>query len=124
MQEYDPLDSPVFDIVKAAQAGRIGAGIDLVKRKAAENPGQVNEGGLNNLGYGLMNGGRLDDAIKVFELNAGLFPQSGNVFDSLAEALEKRGDVDGAIRNYELSLKYDPRNDNAKRRLESLRKKK
>lgn len=122
MQEYDPLDSPIFDIIKATQAGRIEAGIDLARKTAAENPGKVKEAGLNSFAYALMNGGRLGDAIKVFELNVGLFPGSGNAYDSLAEALEKRGDVEGAIRNYELSLKYDPRNENAVRRLQALRK--
>jgi predicted Zn-dependent protease len=124
MEEYDPLDSPIFDIAKAAEAGDIEAGIKIAMRVAAESPGRVKEAGLNGFGYSLMNNRRLDDAIKVFQLNVQLFPQSGNVYDSLAEALEKRGDVAGAILNYELSLKYDPRNDNAVKRLQELRKKK
>ena len=62
------------------------------------------EGRLNSLGYTLLRLGRVDEAIVVFEYNAGKYPQSANVYDSLAEALEKKGDRRQAIRNYARAL--------------------
>jgi hypothetical protein len=50
---------------------------------------------LNVIGYTLMDHGRLNDGIKVFELNAKENPKSGNAFDSLA---------DGYFRNNELAI--------------------
>ncbi|MCZ7019003.1 hypothetical protein, partial [Salmonella enterica] len=41
---------------------------------------------LNAIGYTLMNYERINDAIKVFELNTKENPKSGNAFDSLAES--------------------------------------
>jgi len=127
MDEYDPMDSPIFDLLKAASAGDIEAGLRLFdepEAKARGAGGRINESSLNNFGYALLGSKRIDDAVKVFELNVRLYPRSGNVYDSLAEALEKRGDIEGAVRNYELSLKFDPKNANAVERLKVLREKK
>ena len=41
---------------------------------------------LNRLGYRLINKGKLDQAILVFEANVELFPEAPNVYDSLGEA--------------------------------------
>jgi len=57
----------------------------------------------------------------VFKLNAETFPQSENVWDSLAEAYMKAGDVKKAEENYEKSLTLDPTNENAKEVLKKIR---
>ena len=124
MDGYDPLDSPIFDIVRAASGNEIEAGLDLARKLAAESPGKVRESSLNSFGYALLRRNRTDEAIKVFELNVQLFPQSWNTYDSLAEAMEKQGNVEAAIRNYGLSLKLNPDNANAAKRLQALRDKK
>lgn len=72
------------------------------------------EGTLNRTGYSLMGKGRIDDAIIVFEYNTTLFPQSGNVFDSLGEAYYNKGDKAKALLNYKRSLELDPANETAK----------
>jgi len=41
---------------------------------------------LLRFGYAVMGQEDLDGAVRVFLLNVELFPESGNVFDSLAEA--------------------------------------
>jgi tetratricopeptide (TPR) repeat protein len=58
----------------------------------------------NVYGYGLLGQRRVDEAITVFEANVKAHPTSWNVYDSLAEALETKGDVKGAIKNYEKAL--------------------
>jgi len=81
----------------------------------------VNEGTLNGLGYRLLYGGKEGDSIEVFKKNVGLYPQSGNVYDSLGEAYAKTGQKDLAIQNYEKSLQLDPKNNNAVEQLKKLK---
>lgn len=78
------------------------------------------ERSLNLFGYSVMEKDTAG-AIRVFSLNAQVFPKSGNVWDSLAEAYMKVGDVKAAQRFYERSLKLDPTNENAKEQLKKLR---
>lgn len=81
-----------------------------------------NEGALNEVGYSLMNRKRLDDAIKIFELNVTLFPESGNVYDSLGEAYLNKGDRKSALVNYKKSFELDPKNLGAKKIIGELEK--
>lgn len=81
------------------------------------------EGQLNTLGYELMNGGKVNDAIEIFKLNVEQYPKSFNVYDSLGEGYMKAGNKKLAIKNYEKSLKLNPDNDNAKKMLQKLNSK-
>jgi cytochrome c-type biogenesis protein CcmH/NrfG len=49
------------------------------------------------------------------------YPESFNVYDSLAEAYMVNGDKALAITNYEKSLELNPDNQNAVEQLETLR---
>jgi len=91
-----------------------------LKKSAAKNS-DINEGTLNRLGYWLMNSGQTQDAIAVFERNVQEYPQSSNVFDSLAEGYMKAGQKRLAIANYEKSLELDPKNQNAVDMLKKLK---
>ncbi|HEV7606262.1 MAG TPA: serine hydrolase [Steroidobacteraceae bacterium] len=71
------------------------------------------ESGLNEMAYSLMGKARMADAIRLFALNAALFPNSGNVYDSLAEAQLASGDQAKALINYQKALALDPTNKNA-----------
>lgn len=75
---------------------------------------------LNSLGYALLGDGRTGDAIELFKLNVEAFPESGNVYDSLAEGYMKAGDKELAIKNYARSLQLDPGNENAVSMLQEL----
>ena len=79
------------------------------------------EGSLNNFGYEILEKNDFASATQVFQLNAELFPQSGNVWDSLAEAYMKSGDMKKAQENYEKALTLDPKNDNAKDKLKKMK---
>src|SRR5690606_39955199 len=63
---------------------------------------------LNSLGYKLLDEGRYMEAIYVFRLNVGLYPNSSNVFYSLGEGYYRAGDRDKAVRCYEKALELDP----------------
>ena len=67
-----------------------------------------------------MGGGRLDEALAVFELNATLHPDSANVHDSLGEALMKSDRTDEAVASYRRSLELDPTNRNAEKAIERM----
>jgi uncharacterized protein len=68
------------------------------------------EGMLNQLGYRLLAARKTDQALAAFRRNVELYPDSANVHDSLAEALESKGDVAGALRSYEMAVKTAARN--------------
>jgi predicted transcriptional regulator YdeE len=86
-----------------------------------KTPAKVEEGTLNGLGYGLLFAGKESDAVTVFQKNAQEYPQSWNVYDSLAEAYTKVGKKDLAIENYEKSLQLNPKNDNGAEQLKKLK---
>jgi tetratricopeptide (TPR) repeat protein len=77
---------------------------------------------LNNAGYAFMEGGKVDEAIQIFDLNTKLFPESFNVWDSLAEAYAKAGKKALAIQYYEKSVQINPKSESGKKALEELRR--
>ena len=81
------------------------------------------ESEFNDLGYRLMGAGEMKAAIEIFKLNVELFPNSANVYDSLAEAYMNSGDTRKAIKNYKKSLELNPDNNNAREMLKKLEKK-
>ena len=56
---------------------------------------------------------KIDEAIRVFQLNTEAYPKSGNVWDSLAEGYMDAGDKPLAIAYYQKSLAINPKNTNA-----------
>jgi hypothetical protein len=78
------------------------------------------EGDMNRLGYVLMGGHQIEAAVMVFRLNAEAYPDSANVYDSLAEAYANRGDRELAIQNYKKSLQLNPENPGAQEALTHL----
>ena len=79
------------------------------------------EGSLNAFGYDILEKKDFAGAIQVFKLNAETFPESANVWDSLAEAYMKSGDTKSAQQNYEKALALDPANENAKEMLKKIK---
>jgi len=65
----------------------------------------ISEATFNVIGYSLLQNGEIDKAIEVFEYNVELYPESANVYDSLAEALEQTGRIKEAAENYETAVK-------------------
>jgi hypothetical protein len=59
---------------------------------------------VNQLGYQLMGQKKLDEAIRAFQRNVELYPDSANVYDSLGEGYENAGKLDVAIQNIEKAV--------------------
>lgn len=84
---------------------------------------ELPEGKLNNLGLQLVfNPKTSAHGINVFLLATALYPNSSNLYDSLAEAYLFLGEKDKAATSFKKSLDLNPQNQNAIDRLEQLRK--
>jgi len=69
------------------------------------------ENQLNSVGYFLLGRGRLDEAVKIFELNIEAFPDACNPYDSLAEAYLHKGDMARSKEFYKKALSINPEYD-------------
>lgn len=67
--------------------------------------GVVSEDLLNQTGRQLLEAGRVDEAIHVFQTNQAAWPASPNTAEALAEAYEAKGNRAEAIRYAELALR-------------------
>ncbi|MEP7343163.1 MAG: hypothetical protein ABI977_35890, partial [Acidobacteriota bacterium] len=65
---------------------------------------------MNQLGYQLFAAGKREDAIAAFKSNIERYPNSANVYDSLAETYEKSGRLDLAKTNYEKAVQLGQKN--------------
>ncbi len=81
---------------------------------------EIEESSLNEWGYALLRRKEPQAAIAVLKLATVLHPDSGNAYDSLAEAYESIQDKAQAISNYQRALQLDPKNDNAVLHLKEL----
>lgn len=78
---------------------------------------------VNTIGYIALHDRQIPDiAVSVFEINAKNYPQSLNVWDSLADAYIAKGYIEKAKTCYRKILALSPDNNNAKSKLEKLNK--
>ena len=99
----------------------VDAAISLYRRMKQHYPAEYfNEVTLNTLGYQQLQSQHVREAIALFKLNAEMYPDGFNTYDSLAEAYMAQGDREAAIMNYRKSLALDPNNTNAVSMLKKL----
>ncbi len=83
---------------------------DTVQALAAYRAlGIVDEARLNDVGYALLGADRTAQAVAVLTLNAELFPESANPYDSLADAWLAHGDIERAAEAYRQVVQRVPR---------------
>ena len=83
---------------------------------------ELPEGNLNNLGLQLIfNRKTSEQGIQVFLLATHIYPNSANLFDSLAEGYLYMNNTEKAIASFEKSLALNSENQNAIDRLKELR---
>ncbi|ULC60597.1 tetratricopeptide repeat protein [Flaviramulus sp. BrNp1-15] len=78
---------------------------------------------VNSMGYDLLRENKAERAIEVFKINVALYPESSNVYDSLAEAYLKNGDSLQAYINYNKSYEMNSDNKRAKKYVDTYSKK-
>lgn len=96
--------------------------IEMVEELQSQNIDDFiyDEPGINALGHSFLQKGDVANAGKLFKLNIDNRPNSGNAYDSYAEALLADKDTLQAIENYTKSVKMNPNNQNGISVLESL----
>jgi tetratricopeptide (TPR) repeat protein len=95
--------------------------LTIKKKDSLDN--SIDEKYLNSIGYEALREKNFEKAIAIFKINLVLYPNSSNVYDSLAEAYMKSGDTLKSIENYKKSLTFDSGNFRAKQQLKKLEKK-
>ena len=65
---------------------------------------------LNVIGYRLLQADHVHEAIEAFRANADTYPESANVYDSLAEAQERAGSRELALANYRRAAELGKKN--------------
>lgn len=122
-------DSRVDQKSAASEIERIisASGIDPARRRFKVLQGTearafyLDEREMNALGFRLMQNGKMPEAIAVFEMNIGAFPQSWNAWDSLAEAHLLSGESEKAEVCYEKALGLNPESVSSRNGLSRLR---
>lgn len=113
---------PVFEQLKSEQGDQ--AALDRLGELVTQSDRFfILEGDLVNAGYDyLYNVPDTVNAIRVFTILSETFPQSWNAWDCLGEAYMAADDDKQAILCYEKSLALNPGNDNARERIERMKK--
>jgi dienelactone hydrolase len=107
----------------AAQLGKRGFGQAIAifeEMRKLDAKFTLPESTVNMWGYNLLAENKDQESIEVFKLNTLAHPESGNTFDSLAEAYQKAKMNELAIKNFKRSLELDPQNANAVKHLKTL----
>jgi CubicO group peptidase (beta-lactamase class C family) len=124
--DYEAYDAPQRVVRRALEGAYKESGLQAAvalyhQLKETRPPEAFDEDLLNQLGYRLLRGDRVQDAIVVFELNVAEYPDASNPYDSLGEAYLAAGDTARAIASYEKSVELDPGNTNGRTVLERIR---
>lgn len=83
---------------------------------------EIPEGNLNNLGLQLVfNPVKSEMGINVLSFATTIYPESANLWDSLAEGYLYTGDKKKAVLSFEKSLELNPQNQNALNRIKELK---
>lgn len=83
----------------------------------------IDEGEFNRLGYNYLRTNKYENAIDVFKINVALYPESSNVYDSLADAYLRSGDSLQAFNNYKKALELNTGNRRAKEYVDAFKSK-
>lgn len=90
--------------------------IDAINKTVSQNKGKV----LNRIGYEFLQEKSMDNAIKVFQEYAKLYPNEANSWDSLGEAYFYNRDKEQSLNAYKKALELDPNSASAKKMIEKL----
>ena len=110
-------------LVKEGDQWKIASQITTAPESYSMSNALITESDLNAAGYRLIADNKLNDAIEVLKLNAKLFPDSWNTYDSLGEAYAMAGDKKKAIEIYEKSIKLNPKSESGPPALQKLKQK-
>jgi len=105
--KYDQHDSPAMTFRQTVLKKGTGPGFRVyheMKMTRGLQSGLIPEQTINEIGYMLLQLNRDDEAIELFRFNIEEYPDSWNVYDSLAEVYANTGDKQRAINYYSIAL--------------------
>ena len=110
---------PVLHELLVAEIRRVGDTAALAHMPALlERSGKPESGdGLNRLAYQYAEAGRGATGIAILQGAIALFPQDGNLYDSMGELYLMAGDKISSASAYKRAIELDPNNTNAKEML-------
>ncbi|MDY8137056.1 serine hydrolase [Aquimarina sp. 2201CG5-10] len=104
------LHNLVLDVIKNNDSQQVNNIITLIKKDY--NSYLKNSDNLNDLGYEVLKTNRNPGlAVALFKLNTELFPEEGNLWDSLGEGYLVHGQKEEAIKSYKKALELAPEKD-------------
>lgn len=116
--------TPITPSLRPVHRVLVNEGLDAAVKRFVGTPDLPTEALVNQLGYQLgyqlMQRGRLNTAIRVFQFNVAAYPQAWNTYDSLAEGYMEAGDYLTAAEFYNRSLQLNPGNGNGRMMLQRL----
>ncbi len=115
------FSSDIKYLLKKTDSGWKIISLTVVNKSSYENSDFINEFRMNWIGYNFLSKDKIDEAIKIFQLNTEMFPMASNTWDSLAEVYMKKGDYKKATEYYKKSFELDPKNTNAKKMIEKMK---
>ncbi len=115
LSSYPAHDSADFRFSSAVYLDGTEGAVALVRQfQRNGRTDRVAEATVNRMGYWLLGQDRIEEAIRLFELNVELYPEAWNVYDSLGEAQLEAGLRHEGLTNYRRSLELNPENDHAR----------
>jgi len=115
-----PAFGPFLAAIRASGAGQALEAYRASRQARPSDPA-IDEETMNRIGYVLLRGKKVKDAIEIFTQNVADHPESWNVHDSLGEALAADGQTALAIKAYGRSLELNPGNAGGAEALKKLR---
>lgn len=116
------LPKPTLNDLLVSEIRRDGANAALARFDAlvAQSGEPENGDGLNRLAYQFAEAGQATTGISILKLATELFPQDGNLHDSMGELYLGLGDKANAMAAYQRAVALDPTNTNAAAILQKL----
>ena len=120
-EDYEmPKRSLAMTLLPVFMEQGVDAGLNKYKELKADDSFALNEAEMNRIGYMLLQGDKINEAIEVFRINVEEFPKSWNVYDSLGEAYMVAGQKNKALEYYKKSIEMNPDNENGIKMLKQI----
>ncbi|MCF6360638.1 MAG: beta-lactamase family protein [Cyclobacteriaceae bacterium] len=117
---YNINKSVAYSLVDVVKKDGIGAGLEYYTEIKGSSDYYMDVDEMNIAGYELLQSDKTEEALFIFKLNVGAFPDSFIPYDSYGEQLLVLGDTTNAIINYKKSVELNPRNKGAVNVLKGL----
>src|SRR5439155_21938014 len=109
--KYDSYDSVAMRFARAVRLK--GASQAIADLAGLLKSDAISESSVNSLGYGLLSRKQTADAIRIFQLNVQLYPESANTYDSSGEAYMAAEDKAQTDKKYDEAILLKPHTTNA-----------